>query len=137
MRYILEKLLLEQPHVFLDMEEDSDEGGIWDFCAEDRPKTWIIQLIKLYAMHKLETLNPRKNSAMVIYLTPEEVDMFTDHMAEDPFFIIQAKSCVDRMKKEGQDKAIRLLQRYLPEKLKEKIGILEEIVEPEDIDEVI
>jgi hypothetical protein len=133
MRYLIEKLLLEQPHVFLDMDEESeDTGGIWDFCAEDRPKTWIIQLIKLYAMHKLETLNPRKNNSTVLYLTPEEVDMFTQHMAEDPFFIIQAKSCVDKMKRDNQDKAIQLLQKYLPDVLLSKIGIPKEEVELEE-----
>ena len=135
MRYLVEKLLLEQPHVFLDMEDETeDSGGIWDFCAEDRPKTWIIQLIKLYAMHKLETINPRKNNSTVLYLTPEEVDMFTEHMSEDPFFIIQAKSCVDKMKRDGQKKAIQLLQKYLPDSLKEKIGIPVEKVELEEVE---
>jgi hypothetical protein len=134
MRYLIEKLLLEQPHVFLDMDEESeDSGGIWDFCAEDRPKTWIIQLIKLYAMHKLETLNPRKNNSTVLYLTPDEVDMFTQHMADDPFFIIQAKSCVDKMKRDNQDKAIQLLQKYLPDVLLSKIGISKEDVELEEV----
>ena len=132
MRYLVEKLLLEQPHVFLDMEEDSDEGGIWDFCAEDRPKTWIIQLIKLYALHKLESLNPKKNQSVVLYLTPDEVDMFTSHMSEDPFFIIQAKNCVEKMKRDNQTKAIQLLRKYLPEVLKTKIGITEEKIELEE-----
>lgn len=132
MRYLVEKLLLEQPHVFIDMEEEAKDDVIWDFCAEDRPKTWIIQLIKLYAMHKLETLNPRKNSSTVLYLTPEEVNMFTEHMSNDPFFIIQAKNCVDKMKRDNQTKAIQLLRKYLPEVLKSKIGITEEKIELEE-----
>lgn len=132
MRYLVEKLLLEQPHVFIDMEEEAKDDVIWDFCAEDRPKTWIIQLIKLYAMHKLETLNPRKNSSTVLYLTPEEVNMFTEHMSNDPFFIIQAKNCVEKMKHDNQTKAIQLLRKYLPEVLKSKIGIPEEKIELEE-----
>lgn len=122
MSYLVEQILLEQPHVLLDMDEENDDV-IWDFCAEDKPKTWIIQLIKLYAMKKLETLNPRKNNSTVLFLTNDEIDMFTENLKNDPFFIIQAKSCISQMRRDGQNKAIDLLRKFLPRDLSDKLGI--------------
>jgi hypothetical protein len=122
MRYLVEKLLLEQPHVFLDMDGESEEQ-VWDFCAEDKPKTWIIQLIKLYAMKKLETLNDRKNQSTVLYLTQDEVDMFTENLVNDPFFLLQARSCIEQLYRDNQTKSVELLRKYLPDELKEKIGL--------------
>lgn len=122
MRPIIEKLLLEQPHVILDMEDET-EDKIWDFCAEDKPKTWVIQLINLYALKKLITLNKRKNQELVLYLTPDEVDEFTKSMVTDPFFVIQAKKCIDGLKSEHREKILHLLRKFLPEEMKEKLGL--------------
>lgn len=122
MRPIIEKLLLEQPHVILDMEDET-EDKIWDFCAEDKPKTWVIQLINLYALKKLITLNKRKNQELVLYLTPDEVDEFTKSMVTDPFFVIQAKKCIEGLKSEHKEKILHLLRKFLPEEMKEKLGL--------------
>ena len=123
MRYIVEQILNEQPHVFLDMDSDSDEEKIWDFCAEDKPKSWVVQLINLYAMKKLVTLNRNKNQNLVMHLTDEEVDEFTKSMVNDPFFITQAKSCVRQLVKDQKFKTIRMLDKFLPKELKDALEI--------------
>lgn len=122
MRAIIEKLLLEQPHVILDMEDETDDK-IWDFCAEDKPKTWIIQLVNLYALKKLITLNKRKNQSLVMYLTQDEVDEFTKSMANDPFFIIQAKKCIEGLESDGKERTLQILRKFLPEELKSKLEL--------------
>lgn len=123
MRYIVEELLLEQPHVFLDMDNEVDEPKIWDFCAEDKPKMWVVQLINLYAMKKLVTLNRNKNQNLVMHLTDDEVDEFTKSMVNDPFFITQAKSCVKQLVKDQKFKTIRMLDKFLPKELKDALEI--------------
>ena len=123
MRYIVEQILNEQPHVFLDMDSDSDEEKIWDFCAEDKPKSWVVQLINLYALKKLVTLNRNKNQNLVMHLTDEEVDEFTKSMVNDPFFITQAKSCVRQLVKDQKFKTIRMLDKFLPQELKNKLEL--------------
>lgn len=123
MRYIVEQILNEQPHVFLDMDSDSDEEKIWDFCAEDKPKSWVVQLINLYALKKLVTLNRNKNQNLVMHLTDDEVDEFTKSMVNDPFFITQAKSCVRQLVKDQKFKTIRMLDKFLPQELKNKLEL--------------
>lgn len=123
MRYIVEQLLLEQPHVFLDMDTDVDEPKVWDFCAEDKPKMWVVQLINLYALKKLVTLNKNKNENLVMNLTDEEVEEFTKSMVNDPFFITQAKSCVRDLVKDKKFKTIRMLDKFLPKELKDALEI--------------
>ena len=123
MRYIVEQILNEQPHVFLDMDSESDEEKIWDFCAEDKPKSWVVQLINLYALKKLVTLNRNKNQNLVMHLTDDEVDEFTKSMVNDPFFITQAKSCVRQLVKDQKFKTIRMLDKFLPQELKNKLEL--------------
>ena len=123
MRYIVEELLLEQPHVFLDMDSEVDEPKVWDFCAEDKPKMWVVQLINLYALKKLVTLNKNKNQSLVMHLTDEEVEEFTKSMVNDPFFITQAKSCVRQLVKDQKFKTIKMLDKFLPKELKDALEI--------------
>ena len=122
MNRLLEQILLEQPHVNLDMDDPYEEN-IWDFCAEDRPKTWIVQLVNLYALKKLVSLNKKKNKSLVMFLTKEEVDEFTESMIKDPFFLSQARACIRDLKRQGSEKILRIMDKYLPNELKEKIGI--------------
>lgn len=123
MRYLVEQLLLEQPHVFLDMDTNVEEPKVWDFCAEDKPKMWVVQLINLYALKKLITLNKNKNENLVMNLTDEEVEEFTKSMVNDPFFITQAKSCVRDLVKDKKFKTIRMLDKFLPKELKDALEI--------------
>lgn len=123
MRYIVEQILNEQPHVFLDMDSDSGEEKIWDFCAEDKPKSWVVQLINLYALKKLITLNKRKNQEQVIYLSPDEIDAFTKNLSSDPFFLTQAKSCIKGLLKDQKFKTVRMLDKFLPQELKNKLEL--------------
>lgn len=123
MRYIVEELLLEQPHVFLDMDSEVDEPKVWDFCAEDKPKMWVVQLINLYALKKLVTLNKNKNQSLVMHLTDEEVEEFTKSMVNDPFFVAQAKRCVKDLAKDKKFKTIRMLDKFLPKELKDALEI--------------
>lgn len=123
MRYIVEQILNEQPHVFLDMDSENDEEKIWDFCAEDKPKSWVVQLINLYALKKLITLNKRKNQEQVIYLSPEEIDAFTKNLSSDPFFLTQAKSCIKELLKDQKFKTVRMLDKFLPQELKKKLEL--------------
>jgi hypothetical protein len=123
MRYIVEELLLEQPHVFLDMDSEVDEPKVWDFCAEDKPKMWVVQLINLYALKKLVTLNKDKNQSLVMHLTDEEIEEFTKSMVNDPFFVAQAKRCVKDLAKDKKFKTIRMLDKFLPKELKDALEI--------------
>ena len=123
MRYIVEELLLEQPHVFLDMDSEVEEPKVWDFCAEDKPKMWVVQLINLYALKKLVTLNKDKNQSLVMHLTDEEVEEFTKSMVNDPFFVAQAKRCVKDLAKDKKFKTIRMLDKFLPKELKDALEI--------------
>ena len=123
MRYIVEELILEQPHVFLDMDSEVDEPKVWDFCAEDKPKMWVVQLINLYALKKLVTLNKDKNQSLVMHLTDEEVEEFTKSMVNDPFFVAQAKRCVKDLAKDKKFKTIRMLDKFLPKELKDALEI--------------
>jgi hypothetical protein len=123
MRYIVEELLLEQPHVFLDMDTEVDEPKVWDFCAEDKPKMWVVQLINLYALKKLVTLNKDKNQSLVMHLTDEEIEEFTKSMVNDPFFVAQAKRCVKDLAKDKKFKTIRMLDKFLPKELKDALEI--------------
>lgn len=123
MRYIVEELLLEQPHVFLDMDSEVDEPKVWDFCAEDKPKMWVVQLINLYALKKLVTLNKDKNQSLVMHLTDEEIDEFTKSMVNDPFFVAQAKRCVKDLIKDEKFKTIRMLDKFLPKELKDALEL--------------
>lgn len=124
MSYLVEQLLLEQPHVFLDMDDDR-EDGFWDFCAEDKPKSWVIQLVELYAFKKLETINKRKNKREEMHLNDDEISGFTENLLKDPFFQIQASACIKMMKREGKDRSLHMLQKYLPIALQKKIGLME------------
>lgn len=123
MRYIVEELLLEQPHVFLDMDSEVDEPKVWDFCAEDKPKMWVVQLINLYALKKLVTLNKDKNQSLVMHLTDEEIEEFTKSMVNDPFFVAQAKRCVKDLIKDEKFKTIRMLDKFLPKELKDALEL--------------
>lgn len=123
MRYIVEELILEQPHVFLEMDTDVEEPKVWDFCAEDKPKMWVVQLIELYALKKMVTLNKDKNEKLVMHLTDDEVEEFTKSMVNDPFFIAQAKSCVKQLVKDQKFKTIRMLDKFLPKELKDALEI--------------
>lgn len=123
MRYIVEELILEQPHVFLEMDTDVEEPKVWDFCAEDKPKMWVVQLIELYALKKMVTLNKDKNEKLVMHLTDDEVEEFTKSMVNDPFFITQAKSCVKQLFKDQKFKTIRMLDKFLPKELKDALEI--------------
>ena len=122
MSMLVEQMLNEQPHVFLDMDDDR-EDGFWDFCAEDKPKSWIIQLVELYAFKKLETINKRKNKREEMYLNDGEIKDFTENLNNDPFFQIQARQCIADLRKEGKDRIIYMLQKYLPGSLKHKLGL--------------
>lgn len=122
MSMLVEQMLNEQPHVFLDMDDDH-EDGFWDFCAEDKPKSWIVQLIELYAFKKLETINKRKNKKQEMYLNDKEVGEFTENLNKDPFFQIQARQCIADLRKAGKDRIIYMLQKYLPGSLKHKLGL--------------
>lgn len=122
MSFLVEQMLNEQPHVFLDMDDDR-EDGFWDFCAEDKPKSWIVQLVELYAFNKLETINKRKNRREEMYLNDNEVNDFTENLNNDPFFQIQARQCIADLRKEGKDRIIYMLQKYLPGSLKHKLGL--------------
>jgi protein tyrosine phosphatase len=122
MSFLVEQMLNEQPHVFLDMDDDR-EDGFWDFCAEDKPKSWIVQLVELYAFKKLETINKRKNRREEMYLNDGEIDDFTQNLNNDPFFQIQARQCIADLRKEGKDRIIYMLQKYLPGSLKHKLGL--------------
>jgi hypothetical protein len=122
MSFLVEQMLNEQPHVFLDMDDDR-EDGFWDFCAEDKPKSWIVQLVELYAFKKLETINKRKNRREEMYLNDNEVNDFTQNLNNDPFFQIQARQCIADLRKEGKDRIIYMLQKYLPCSLKHKLGL--------------
>ena len=84
---------------------------------------WVVQLINLYAMKKLVTLNRNKNQNLVMHLTDEEVDEFTKSMVNDPFFITQAKSCVKQLVKDQKFKTIRMLDKFLPKELKDALEI--------------
>lgn len=122
MSFLVEQMLNEQPHVFLDMDDDR-EDGFWDFCAEDKPKSWIVQLVELYAFKKLETINKRKNRREEMYLNDGEIQDFTNNLNNDPFFQIQARQCIADLRKEGKDRIIYMLQKYLPGSLKHKLGL--------------
>jgi hypothetical protein len=122
MNFLVEQMLNEQPHVFLDMDDDR-EDGFWDFCAEDKPKSWIVQLVELYAFNKLETINKRKNRREEMYLNDNEVNDFTENLNNDPFFQIQARQCIADLRREGKDRIIYMLQKYLPGSLKHKLGL--------------
>lgn len=122
MRAIVEQILNEQPHVFLDMDDESEEK-IWDFCAEDKPKSWIVQLINLYALKKLITLNKKKNREQILYLTREEIDAFTKNLSSDPFFLTQAKSCIKGMIRDKKFNTIKMLDKFLPSELKTKLEL--------------
>lgn len=122
MSFLVEQMLNEQPHVFLDMDDDR-EDGFWDFCAEDKPKSWIVQLVELYAFNKLETINKRKNRREEMYLNDNEVNDFTQNLNNDPFFQIQARQCIADLRREGKDRIIYMLQKYLPGSLKHKLGL--------------
>jgi hypothetical protein len=122
MSFLVEQMLNEQPHVFLDMDDDR-EDGFWDFCAEDKPKSWIVQLVELYAFKKLETINKRKNRREEMYLNDGEIDDFTQNLNNDPFFQIQARQCIADLRREGKDRIIYMLQKYLPGSLKHKLGL--------------
>lgn len=122
MSFLVEQMLNEQPHVFLDMDDDR-EDGFWDFCAEDKPKSWIVQLVELYAFNKLETINKRKNRREEMYLNDDEINDFTQNLNNDPFFQIQARQCIADLRKEGKDRIIYMLQKYLPGSLKHKLGL--------------
>lgn len=122
MSMLVEQMLNEQPHVFLDMDDDR-EDGFWDFCAEDKPKSWIVQLVELYAFNKLETINKRKNRREEMYLNDSEVNDFTQNLNNDPFFQIQARQCIADLRREGKDRIIYMLQKYLPGSLKHKLGL--------------
>ena len=122
MSFIVEQMLNEQPHVFLDMDDDR-EDGFWDFCAEDNPKSWIVQLVELYAFNKLETINKRKNRREEMYLNDNEVNDFTENLNNDPFFQIQARQCIADLRRKGKDRIIYMLQKYLPGSLKHKLGL--------------
>jgi hypothetical protein len=122
MSFLVEQMLNEQPHVFLDMDDDR-EDGFWDFCAEDKPKSWIVQLVELYAFNKLETINKRKNRREEMYLNDNEVNDFTENLNNDPFFQIQARQCIADLRREGKDRIIYMLQKYLPGSLKHKLGL--------------
>lgn len=122
MSFLVEQMLNEQPHVFLDMDDDR-EDGFWDFCAEDKPKSWIVQLVELYAFNKLETINKRKNRREEMYLNDNEVNDFTQNLNNDPFFQIQARQCISDLRREGKDRIIYMLQKYLPGSLKHKLGL--------------
>jgi len=123
MDYLSEKLLLEQPHVFLDMDEENDDDIIWDFCAEDKPKSWIVQLVTMYAMKRLITINKRKNQKKSIALSDEVIKKFTDNLTKDPFFLIQARKCVEDLVKDKKFKTLVVLRKFLPENLKKSLGI--------------
>lgn len=122
MSMLVEQMLNEQPHVFLDMDDDR-EDGFWDFCAEDKPKSWIVQLVELYAFKKLETINKRKNRREEMYLNNGEIEDFTQNLNNDPFFQIQARQCIADLRKDGKDRIIYMLQKYLPGSLKHKLGL--------------
>lgn len=122
MSRLVEQMLNEQPHVFLDMDDDR-EDGFWDFCAEDKPKSWIVQLVELYAFKKLETINKRKNRREEMYLNDGEIQDFTKNLNNDPFFQIQARQCIADLRKAGKDRIIYMLQKYLPGSLKHKLGL--------------
>ena len=122
MRPIVEQILNEQPHVFLDMNDETDEK-IWDFCAEDKPKSWVVQLINLYALKKLITLNKKKNQEQIMYLTPDEIDAFTKNLSSDPFFLTQAKSCIKGLIRDKKFKTVRMLDKFLPSELKTKLEL--------------
>lgn len=122
MSMLVEQMLNEQPHVFLDMDDDR-EDGFWDFCAEDKPKSWIVQLVELYAFKKLETINKRKNRREEMYLNDGEIQDFTKNLNNDPFFQIQARQCIADLRKAGKDRIIYMLQKYLPGSLKHKLGL--------------
>lgn len=122
MSMIVEQMLNEQPHVFLEMDDDR-EDGFWDFCAEDKPKSWIVQLVELYAFNKLETINKRKNRREEMYLNDSEINDFTQNLNNDPFFQIQARQCIADLRREGKDRIIYMLQKYLPGSLKHKLGL--------------
>lgn len=122
MRALVEQILNEQPHVFLDMDDDS-EDKVWDFCAEDKPKSWIVQLINLYALKKLITLNKNKNIDQILYLTREEINLLTKRLMSDPFFLTQAKSCIKGMIRDKKFNTVRMLDKFLPSELKTKLEL--------------
>ena len=121
MNSLYEKFLFEQPHVFFDM--DNEEDAVWDFCAEDKPKSWVVQLVNLYALRKLTSLNKNKNEEEVMYLSDNEMENITVRLLHDPFFLTQAKKCISDLIRDGKRKTIQLLSKYLPAKLSDSLGL--------------
>lgn len=97
-----ETLLAEQPWVQLTdlLNDESDDGIIWDFCSEERG--WLWQLRDLFTKGRMRTMTVGKNAEDVIEFDAAELPSVVRAMLDDPWFRAKFREDFSKLSDEEQ-----------------------------------
>lgn len=103
-----EDYLFEQPHAYL--YDDDGEEVYWDFCSEEDPDNWMLELVRLYKEGQIKSLNNLKNFLPKLRVDRIDLKEITENLTSNLFFL----SCFRNDIKSAGVALKYLCRKYLP-----------------------